>query len=109
MPASRAATSAAPRADRGQSLAHAAWMVAPLLLTALGIVLRLQRYFLGRSFRNDEAALALAIQGHSLQELISQPLPGGLTAPVGFLVLERLIISAFGNSDYVFRLLPLIA
>ncbi|HEY5983046.1 MAG TPA: glycosyltransferase family 39 protein, partial [Anaerolineales bacterium] len=47
--------------------------------------------------------------GHSLQELISQPLPGGLTAPVGFLVLERLIISAFGNSDYVFRLLPLIA
>lgn len=81
----------------------------PLVLVVLGIALRLQRYFLGRSFRNDEAALALALVRSSVQSLISQPLPGGLTAPLGFLIVEKLIVQALGNWDYVFRLLPLVA
>jgi len=83
--------------------------VLPVLLVVLGIALRLQRYLLGRSFRNDEAALALALVRSSVQSIVSQPLPGGLTAPVGFLVVEKLIVQALGNWDYVFRLLPLIA
>jgi len=81
----------------------------PLALVALGIALRLQRYFLGRSFRNDEAALALALMRSTVQSLISQPLPGGLTAPVGFLVASKVIVQALGNWDYIIRLLPLIA
>lgn len=81
----------------------------PFVLVSLGLALRLQRYFLGRSFRNDEAALALALLRSTVQSLISQPLPGGLTAPVGFLVVSRVIVQALGNWDYVFRLLPLIA
>jgi hypothetical protein len=79
------------------------------VFVVLGIGLRLQRYLLGRSFRQDEATLALAIQARSLLGLIRQPLPGGLTAPIGFLALEKLFVVFLGNRDYIWRLLPILS
>ncbi len=80
-----------------------------MVLAASGIILRLQRFFLGRSFRGDEAALGLAIDNHSFLSLISKPLGGHLTAPVSFLGSEKVIAKVFGTQDFVFRLLPLLA
>jgi len=73
-----------------------------------GIFLRLDKYFMGRSFRGDEVALALDVIHRSIFDLLTKPLDNQV-APMGFLVLTKLLISVLGNSDYVFRLLPLIA
>jgi len=74
----------------------------------LGVALRVQRYLLGRSFRNDEASLAGALNSHTLLSLITRPLGGVYTAPVGFVVIEKLSTMLAGNHDYVFRLFPLL-
>jgi type IV secretory pathway VirB2 component (pilin) len=93
----------------GKKIHSAIWAALPALLLLLGIVLRVQRYLLDRSFRQDEAALALAIQGRTVASLLRQPLPGGLTAPIGFLIIEKLILGATAYTDSMFRLLPLVA
>jgi hypothetical protein len=80
-----------------------------IALATLGLLLRIQRYVLGRSFRGDEAALALAIQGHTLPSLASKPLGGSFTAPVSFLLVEKLISDVLGQQDFIFRLFPLVA
>jgi hypothetical protein len=80
-----------------------------LVLALAGILLRLERALLNRSFRGDEAAMASAIQTHSLIELVTKPLGATVTAPFSFLVVEKLVTGLFGFQDLMYRLLPLLA
>jgi hypothetical protein len=73
-----------------------------------GIAARVYLFLLGRSFWTDEAKLALNVVQRSFGSLF-QPLDLDQAAPVGFLVLSKVMISLFGNSDFVLRILPLFA
>jgi hypothetical protein len=74
----------------------------------IGIVLRVERYLFNRSLWLDEAALALNILNRSFSELL-RPLDYNQGAPIGFLMVEGLFVQAWGDSEYVLRLFPLIA
>jgi hypothetical protein len=74
----------------------------------LGGVLRLAQYLFNRSLWLDESFLALNIIDKSFSEL-TQPLDYCQGAPVGFLMLEKLAVQAFGNSEYALRLLPFLS
>jgi hypothetical protein len=74
---------------------------------ALGIGLRFIQYAPNRSLWLDEALLAPTITGHSLRDLLDPALWG--PTPPGFLLLERALMAVLGSSEYVLRLLPLIA
>jgi hypothetical protein len=78
------------------------------LLIAAGTVLRVSQYLANRSLRVDEAALAGSILPRSHSEL-TQSLDYRQVAPVGFLWIEKAVTSVFGESEYAFRLLPLLA
>lgn len=79
----------------------------PWAIICFGIVLRLYHYLANRSLWLDEAALALGILNTPFSQLI-KPLYNGQAAPIGFLMVERLIINLFGSSEYALRLFPLL-
>jgi hypothetical protein len=77
------------------------------VLIAAGIALRLWQ-FAGRSaLWTDEATLASNIVGRSLGQLVSAPLGHNQAAPVGFLAIEKLAVTAFGASELALRAYPL--
>lgn len=78
-------------------------------IISVGIALRLIQYSLNRSLWIDEAFLSLNIIERSLPELLFQPLAYNQAAPIGFLLLEKLAVQAFGNSEYVLRLVPVLS
>lgn len=78
----------------------------------IGIVLvsfttRFTMYLSGRSFWIDEAMLVLNITDRSFVGLFHQ-LDYHQGAPIGFLLVEKLVITYFGDTEYAFRLFPLI-
>jgi hypothetical protein len=74
-------------------------------IICLGIVLRLAQYLFNRSLWLDESLLALNIINRSFSELL-QPLDYNQGAPIGFLIVEKLLVQVFGDSEYVLRLFP---
>jgi len=83
----------------------------PLLLWVIicfGILVRLVQYFYNRSLWADEAVLALNIVNRTYLELL-QPLDYEQGAPLGFLMVEKLAVQVFGNSEYALRLFPLLS
>lgn len=80
----------------------------PWLFVALGVAARLQQYAFNRSLWWDEASLALNLVDRSYMELLV-PLLHNQAAPVGFLWAVRLCIDLLGDSEYVLRLVPLLA
>lgn len=72
-----------------------------------GIILRLTQYLSNRSLWFDEATLVQSIVNRSFSGLL-KPLDYGQGAPVGFLMLERSAVQAFGSSEYALRLFPLL-
>ena len=90
------------RESAQQAVVWIAW-----LTIGVGILLRLAQYVANRSLWLDEAYLALNISQRSFAGLL-QPLDYGQAAPVGFLLLEKLFVTMFGNTDYVLRLVPLL-
>jgi Dolichyl-phosphate-mannose-protein mannosyltransferase len=84
------------------------WTLLALLVMAVGAAMRLRFYLYNRSMYRDEAALALNIVHRSFSGLF-KPLDNDQGAPVGFLLLEKLVVSLLGNHEYALRLAPLIA
>ena len=82
------------------------YLVLGLLLIGAG--LRMGQYAIGAPLWHDELALARNIVEKPLRELLLTPLEHVQVAPTGFLLLEKVAISAFGNNEYVLRLFPLL-
>lgn len=78
------------------------------VLFFIGIVLRLKHYLENRSFWLDEAYVALQVLSQSFKEILwNMPLSSDLpTAPMGFLLVEKIFVVLLGNSECVFRLFP---
>lgn len=102
-PFARAASSATQTPELSRS-----WRAFLVFSVGLGLVLRLANYLKNWSFWCDEAALALNILGRSYAELWS-PLQNDQAAPVGFLIVEKLIADRLGSGEYALRLVPLLA
>ena len=90
------------------------WRTALPLLTAerlswaviaFGVVLRAAQFLFNPALYVDEGALALNIMNRSFTGL-TQPLDSNQAAPLGFLVLEKIALLAFGDSEYSLRLFP---
>jgi hypothetical protein len=80
----------------------------PYALIAVGMLLRLRQYFFDRSLWLDEAFLSLDIRHDSFSQLWGSQRHSQV-APVGFLTLEKAMTNLLGNSEYAFRLVPLLA
>ncbi len=82
--------------------------VLALTLLGGGALLRLHQYLFNRSLYLDEAALALNVLHRSPGALFT-PLAYDQAAPAGFLLLQKAMVTMFGDSEYALRLLPLLA
>ncbi len=81
------------------------WLV---LFMVVGVVLRLFRYSLGLPLWGDEGFLGVNILDRGYRGLL-QPLEYIQVAPIGFLWIERAMYRAMGMSEYVIRLVPMLA
>jgi hypothetical protein len=77
-------------------------------MVALGCLLRIVQYGLDRSLWMDEAYLSLNILHRSFAGLF-RALDYHQGAPIGFLLLEKSAVHLWGSSEYILRLLPLLA
>jgi hypothetical protein len=73
-----------------------------------GSALRIAPFLIDRSLWLDEAKLALNVLERSPAQLFD-PLDYDQAAPVGFLLLEKRAVMAFGEGERALRLVPLIA
>ena len=82
--------------------------LALVVVIAGGAALRLRQYAAGTSMWLDEIALANSILTLDLWKLLTAPLLYNQVAPRGFLLVEKLAVTALGPSDYALRLFPLV-
>src|SRR5258708_34470851 len=82
------------------------WLVRTLIL--LGVLLRLRQCLFNRSLWLDESLLTLNLLSRSARELL-KPLDYHQGAPLGFLMLEKGVISFLGTSEMALRLIPFLA
>lgn len=75
-------------------------------LVLLGVALRLWAYVANTSLWLDEILLSRNILELPLRTLLTQPLQLDQVAPRGFLLVEKLAVLAFGNSEAALRLFP---
>jgi uncharacterized membrane protein len=73
----------------------------------LGVVLRLRQYLTGRSLWLDEAMLALNIVNRDFAGLF-RPLEYDQGAPIGFLLVEKVLNVGLGDHEFVLRFFPLL-
>lgn len=76
-----------------------------ILIIALGISLRLFLYLSNHSLWLDECMLTLNIINRSFVQLF-YPLDYNQGAPIGFLLIEKLVTIVLGTSEYALRLVP---
>ncbi|MGD8277549.1 MAG: hypothetical protein PVH00_05960, partial [Gemmatimonadota bacterium] len=100
----REAADTQPRSARRES-----WVTPLAAAFALGgIGLRVYQFLQDRSLHIDEAALALNIRDRTFAGLLA-PLDYGQTAPIGYLWVQKAVMLAFGESEFVLRAFPLAA
>jgi hypothetical protein len=76
-----------------------------LALLFVGVVLRVVQYAADTSMWFDEFSIARNIVHRSASQLAFEPLGYNQVAPVGFMLLEKLISVSIGSSDLALRLL----
>ena len=86
---------------------YSRWL--PLVLIFIGIALRLYQYFINHTLWLDEAFIAINIIRSSFEELLLPLKYYSQSAPIIFLELTKLITTVWNNSEFAFRLLPLLA
>jgi len=77
-------------------------------LICFGIILHVVKYTQNYSFSVDEVGTVLSMIKKPFSELL-QPLDGNVSAPVGFVFIEKLLVKIFGDSEYVLRLFPFLS
>ncbi len=77
-----------------------------IAVIAAGVALRLWQFFGGSALWTDEATIANSIVGRTLPELVFAPLAHYQAAPLGFLAIERLIVTLFGVNELALRAYP---
>jgi 4-amino-4-deoxy-L-arabinose transferase-like glycosyltransferase len=87
-----------------QKYLTAIWMV-----ISAGIALRLFHFFDNRSLWEDEVYLSAGIVKMTFYDLLHQQLPYLQKAPLGYLLVARLMVDLFGNHEMALRLYPLLA
>ena len=75
-----------------------------VVLVAAGVAIRLWQYLGNPALWLDELAIAHNLMTRSVIGLLNSPLDDSQIAPPGFLVLSRLVVAAFGSSEYALRL-----
>jgi Dolichyl-phosphate-mannose-protein mannosyltransferase len=78
----------------------------PVAVIIAGAAVRLWQYAGRASLFIDEAALARDIVDRPLRQLLFEPLPFDQIAPPGFLMVEKVAVTLFGNNEYALRLFP---
>jgi hypothetical protein len=77
-------------------------------LIAAGIALRLWQFLGTSALWTDEASLANNIVSRPLAELLFTPLANRQAAPVGFLLVEKALVSALGPTELALRAFPIL-
>ena len=82
----------------------------PWLIIALGIILRLDQYLFNRSLWLDESFVVINVINRGWLELLQAPLEySSYITPPGFLLMAKLSVTMFGNSDFILRLFSFIS
>lgn len=81
---------------------HPDWVV-----VGFGVFLRIMAYLYNRPYWMDESSLLGNLYESRIFEF-SGPLNGDQLAPIGFMIIQRMIIALLGLSGYATRLLPLV-
>jgi hypothetical protein len=76
---------------------------------ALAITTRIAIYVHNPNFWIDEALLAQSAFATSLKEILQANLPANQVAPLGFVLSFKALSFCFGYSEYVLRIIPLLA
>ncbi len=81
----------------------------PWIIIFSGIVFRVVEYLHNRSLYIDEARdTVTGIIGRSFADLLVPPAIHTTTSLPGFILIEKLAVHFFGDSEYVLRLFPLL-
>jgi hypothetical protein len=85
---------------------HTLWL---WLIIVAGVALRLRQFAFNRSFWHDETLLATAFVDRGFAQLIFEPLANNQAAPVGYLVLVKLVTVLLGTQEWTLRLVSLLS
>lgn len=85
------------------------FQVAIILVIVFGIIIRASKYLPAWSMRGDELAVTLNLINRSAIHLMTQPLDYEQAAPFGFLLTTKALLSLFGRSEYVLRLMAFLS
>lgn len=78
-----------------------------LIIIIFGVIFRLREYFFNRSLWIDESSISLEIINKSFTDLF-KPLGFEQSAPIGFLLLEKLAVKVFGFGEQALRFFPMV-
>jgi hypothetical protein len=87
-------------------MSRSRWFLAAAVITAAGAGLLIMQWAGGRMLWLDEEMIALNLRDRSFRELAG-PLQLAQAAPYGWLVLQRLVLLAFGPGERVLRFVPM--
>ena len=83
------------------------WLI--WIIVIIGLAARLHQYLLNHTLWLDEAFIAINVIRSNFQELLLPLKYYSQSAPIIFLELTKLITTVWDNSEFAFRLLPLLA
>lgn len=78
------------------------------LIIIAGIAFRLYHYFYNRSLWEDEIYLSTGIEHYTLSQLFTSQLDFQQKAPIGYLVIVKLITMLLGGKEMELRLFPML-